>query len=262
MKKVSTQYSSRIGCDKIFESDIRFGYKGIIDRSIRFIENVQLKDRYLMELVAEQFACEPDDEDNGWRCEYWGKLMRGACKIYEYTRDEELYCILKDTVYILINAADKYGRISTYSIENEFTGWDMWGRKYVMLGLLHFYDICREESLKISVLETLQRHLDYIISKVGKNGKVITETSDMWQAVNSCSILEPVVRLYNITRNENYLNLAEHIVSCGMAKDCNLIELAYENKLYPYQYPVTKAYEIMSCFEGLIEYYRVTKISK
>ena len=28
--------------------------------------------------------------------------------------------------------------------------------------------------------------------------------------------------------------------------------------MYPYQYPVTKAYEMMSCFEGLLEFYRIT----
>ena len=39
----------------------------------------------------------------------------------------------------------------------------------------------------------------------------------------------------------------------------NIFELAYENKLYPYQYPVTKAYEMTSCFEGLIEFYKITE---
>ena len=35
-----------------------------------------------------------------------------------------------------------------------------------------------------------------------------------------------------------------------------------QKQLYPYQYPVTKAYEMMSCFEGLLEYYRETGIEK
>ena len=30
--------------------------------------------------------------------EYWGKLMRGACETYLYTRDEELYEILTESV--------------------------------------------------------------------------------------------------------------------------------------------------------------------
>ena len=38
----------------------------------------------------------------------------------------------------------------------------------------------------------------------------------------------------------------------------NLIDLAFENELNLYQYPVTKAYEVTSCFEGLIEFYKIT----
>lgn len=39
----------------------------------------------------------------------------------------------------------------------------------------------------------------------------------------------------------------------------NLFALAYEDKLCPYQYPMTKAYEMISCFEGLLEYWKVTQ---
>lgn len=42
----------------------------------------------------------------------------------------------------------------------------------------------------------------------------------------------------------------------------NIFELAYENKLMLWQYSVTKAYEMMSCFEGLLEYYRVTGVER
>ena len=38
----------------------------------------------------------------------------------------------------------------------------------------------------------------------------------------------------------------------------NIIELCLNKKLYPYQFTHTKAYEMMSCFEGLLEYYKVT----
>ena len=39
----------------------------------------------------------------------------------------------------------------------------------------------------------------------------------------------------------------------------NIYELAAQGKPYPYQYNVTKAYEMMSCFEGVVEYYKYTK---
>ena len=36
------------------------------------------------------------------------------------------------------------------------------------------------------------------------------------------------------------------------------MDLALNSELYPYQYPVTKAYEMMSFYEGLLAYYEVT----
>jgi DUF1680 family protein len=70
------------------------------------------------------------------------------------------------------------------------------------------------------------------------------------------------VRLYRLTEEKRYLDFATYIVKCGGAKEINIFELAYENKLLPYQYGVSKAYEMTSCFEGLLEYYEVTGISK
>ena len=256
------QYSSREDFDAVFESNAKLKYNGLADKNINFITRVQLKDKSLWRMVSHVFDTYADAADNGWRGEYWGKLMRGACKTYEYTRDNELYEILKESAGELLSFADSDGRISSYSRENEFCGWDMWARKYVMLGLLHFYEICRSDDIKDRVLNALKKHLDYICARL-KDGKLaISETSDIWQGVNSCSVLEPVVRMYNLTHEPRYLNIAEHIVSCGFASECDIIELALENKILPFEYPVNKAYEVMSCFEGLAEYYRVTKIEK
>ncbi|MBQ7573224.1 MAG: glycoside hydrolase family 127 protein [Clostridia bacterium] len=235
-----------------------FSYSGISDDMIRFIEKAQLKDTKLWDLIIEQFSTNSDDADDGWRCEYWGKLMRGACVVYEYTKDRELYNILLDATKRLIEKADNLGRISTYSVEHEFCGWDMWGRKYVLLGLIHFFEICHDEEFGHTVIETAKAHLDYIISKIGEDKIDITETSMVWGGINSSSVLEPVVRLYSITKEQRYLDFAKYIVDRGGAKDFDIFYAAYEDKLYPYQYPVTKAYELMSCFEGLLEYYKVT----
>ena len=142
-------------------------YKGIADEMIRLVEREQLKDEKLWKLAAGQFAGTPDDADHGWRGEYWGKLMRGACMTYQYTEDEALYEILRETVLELMSYQDREGRIATYSKEAEFNGWDIWCRKYVLLGLIHFYEICREEELKEQVLNAAGRHLDYVIDHIG-----------------------------------------------------------------------------------------------
>ena len=47
---------------------------------------------------SHQFKTAADSSDEGWRGEFWGKMMRGASLVYSYIRDDELYCILKNTV--------------------------------------------------------------------------------------------------------------------------------------------------------------------
>lgn len=234
-------------------------YHGIADEMIRLVEREQLKDRALWELVTKQFLRTPDDSDLGWRGEYWGKLMRGACMTWQHTEDSELYDILTDAVKGLLAAQDADGRISTYSKKAEFQDWDIWCRKYVLLGLIHFHEICREEGLKEAVLEAAGKHLDYIVSHIGEgeDKKKITQTSNIWRGINSSSILEPVVRLYQLKPEKRYLDFADYIVENGGAEGFDIFQAAFEDRLYPYQYPVVKAYELMSCFEGLLVYARV-----
>ena len=218
-------------------------------------------DRALWKRFADQFHAEDADSDGGWRGEYWGKMMRGACLTYAYTRTEELYHILEETIRDMLSAQETDGRISTYGTDHERTGWDLWCRKYVLLGMEYFLEICEDEELGRQVLQCLCGQADALLMHVGEGKQKITEASGMYRGLNSSSILEPVVRLYRLTGKERYLKLAEHIVDCGGTSVCNIFRLAYENGLYPYQYPVTKAYELMSCFEGLLEYYEATGIS-
>ncbi len=240
---------------------MRAVYGGIADDMIHLAQREQLKDRGLWALVAKQFYGSPDDADRGWRGEYWGKLMRGACMTWEYTKDRELYAILAESVNMLLGAQEEDGRISTYSREAEFEGWDIWCRKYVLLGLLHFYEICQEQALAEKVLEAACMHLDYIIAHIGREEgkKRITLASDNWLGINSSSILEPVVRLYMVKPQKRYLDFADYIVENGGAEGFDIFRAAYEDRLYPYQYPVVKAYELMSCFEGLLYYAQVKR---
>lgn len=66
------------------------------------------------------------------------------------------------------------------------------------------------------------------------------------------------MRMHQLTGDEKYLDFACYIVSRGGTSKTNLFELAYKGELAPYQFPITKAYEMISNFEGLLEYYRVT----
>lgn len=243
--------------DRLFPVVGRAELEGVFSEAVDFICREQLMSAELWHELVSQFTFYSDDENKGWRCEYWGKMMRGAAFVYAYTRDEALYRVLEASVRELLATEDSMGRISTYSPETEFTGWDMWGRKYVLLGMQYFCEVCSNAELCALIMASMRRQADYIVERIGDGKLAIDKTSSFWLGLNAMSILEPFVRLYNITKEKKYLEFASHIVNVGMSGEACVFRLAAEDKLLPHEYPTTKAYEMMSCFEGLAEYYRV-----
>ena len=237
-------------------------FQGVADKAARFLQKEQLCDAVTWARFVDLYRSQPDGENQGWRGEYWGKMMRGAVLVYEYTRDPELYEILTESVRDMMTVAEADGRVSTYERANEFRGWDLWCRKYVLLGMLYFYDICRSAQIKEKIIAFSVRHADYIIDRIGDGKMDITKASSSWFGINSSSLLEPMVWLYKESGEKRFLDFAAYIVNRGGADRVNVFECAYENKLLPYQYGVSKAYELTSCFEGLIAYYEVTGIEK
>ncbi len=254
-----------------YVSDVVIKENGVMDRAVEFIMTHQLMNREYWKRFNEVYTTHEDifeeiwdgvpaGKQHRWRGEFFGKQMRGAVLTYLYTKNEDLYDILTESVKDLLTRQDELGRFSTYDVEDEFKGWDMWCRKYVLVGMLYYGKICKDEALKKQIVEACKKHLDYILTKIG-NGegqKNITTTSDWWGCVNSCTILEPTVEMYKLTGEKRYLDFADYIISQGGCADCNLVELALQDELYPYQYPVTKAYEMMSFYEGLVAYYEAT----
>ncbi len=252
-------YFPRLATDRLFvPGPGSCHFSGPFDRAVRFIQQNQLLDAALWARFAEQFTRPADDHDLGWRCEYWGKLMRGGALVWSYTQDPELYLQLEAAARAMLQNAGPDGRISTYSREAQFQGWDIWGRKYVLLGMEYFYDICRDQDLKAELLTSLKAQTDCLAAHFGPGKADLRRASCHWEGLNSSSLLEPVVRLYNMTGEKQYLDFAGYIVGLGGIQSANLFELALEDRLDPWQYPVTKAYEMMSCFEGLLEYARAT----
>lgn len=233
---------------------------GALSDVFQFVLDKQLMDPALWTKFVAQFHGGVDDENRGWRCEYWGKMMRGAAWVYGCTRDKALYDVMETTVREILTRQDELGRISSYNVETELDGWDIWGRKYVMLGMQYFSEVCDDEALKAELLASQIRQADALIAKIGdgEGKKCISEASRHWKGINSCSVLEPIVRLYNATGEKRYFDFATYIVDICENGIAPIFREAYENELDPYQFTVVKAYETMSCFEGLAEYYRVT----
>ena len=79
---------------------------GMTDETFRFVEGFHLTDDINWRRFVEQFLVHSDSRDKGWKGEFWGKMMRGASLVYAYTKNEELYRVLSNTVNDMTESCD------------------------------------------------------------------------------------------------------------------------------------------------------------
>jgi DUF1680 family protein len=204
------------------------------------------------------------NETHLWQTEFWGKWILSAIASYEYNRDPEMLTIIQNAVSGLLSTQTPDGYISNYSKDAQLQQWDIWGRKYTLLGLLAYYDISADPK----VLDAAKKLADHLLTQVGPGKADIIKTGN-YRGMPSSSILEPMVLLYRHTGEARYLDFARYIVTQWETADGpKLISKATDgvNVAERFSFPKTwwswengqKAYEMMSCYEGLLELYRIT----
>lgn len=93
------------------------------------------------------------NETNRWQMEFWGKWILGAVVAWEYEHDAEFMKHMSTSVSSLIKTQQPDGYIGNYSTENQLRSWDIWGRKYVLLGLLQYHDITNDNNALIDIIK-------------------------------------------------------------------------------------------------------------
>lgn len=204
------------------------------------------------------------EEHSCWQSEFWGKWFTSAVLAYKYLPTPMLADKLKEAVYGLIETQSADGYIGNYAPENRLNAWDIWGRKYCMLGLISYYDITKEAD----ILKAATKEADLLIQELENKGAKIIEMGNH-RGMAASSVLEPICQLYSRTGNKKYLDFAEEIVSQWETTDGpQLISKSSvpvgerfpkpdKNNWYGWQQG-QKAYEMMSCYEGLLELFRLT----
>ena len=214
------------------------------------------------------------------------KVESVKCKVAE-----ELCSKIERGIERMLASQEECGYIGNYPDELRCgEGWDVWGIKYTLMGFLHYYDLkCKVESEKCKVeadaaLEAAKRLCDYVIAELGPSGmrgRELWQTGN-WSGYASSSILEPVVWLYKRVAAKDggdaarkYLDFAAYIVE-GMTKPekgprlidlaLNGVSVADRNEpgykkdgewAYVCKHGRSKAYEMMSCYQGLLDYVEV-----
>lgn len=197
-----------------------------------------------------------------WQTEFWGKWFTSAVLAYRYRPEPALEKVLRNAVKELVATQTPDGYIGNYRPENRLEQWDIWGRKYCLLGLLDYYDLTGDANS----LRAARKLTDHLVREInGKDGIIVNKGN--YRGMAASSILEGIVRLYKSTGDKKYLAFAEEIVrQWETPGGPELISKAAVNVSERFPKPDSwysweqgqKAYEMMSCYEGLVELYRVT----
>ncbi len=229
--------------------------------------NESLNNRILaqdVDRLIEPFKPENRTETHFWQSEFWGKWFTSAVLAYKYDPDPRLKKVLDRAVTGLLATQTPDGYIGNYAKDHRLEQWDIWGRKYCMLGLLAYYDLTKDGK----ALTGAARIADNLIDDISKKGGLIVNKGNH-HGMAASSVLEPICLLYGCTGNKKYLDFAQEIVrEWETPQGPQLISKSTVNVGERFPKPNAndwygygqgqKAYEMMSCYEGLLEFYRLT----
>ena len=208
------------------------------------------------------FKPENRTETRQWQSEFWGKWFTSAALAYQYHPNEKLKSVMGHAIAGLLATQTPDGYIGNYADAHRLEEWDIWGRKYCMLGLLAYYDITKDKKSLTGAVKVA----DNLINELSKKDGIIVNKGN-YRGMAASSVLEPICLLYNRTHNKKYLDFALEIVrQWETSAGPQLISKANVNVSERFPRPKNwyspeqgqKAYEMMSCYEGLLELYRIT----
>ena len=230
--------------------------------------------------ARQAFEFRDDDEAKVgglWRGEFWGKEMLSSARVADYLQDREFLSFIREECHRLMKFQDADGYLGSYADKDFihirdreacwkrfgwYPNWNLWNRKYCIWGMFMAYKATGDKAILSSVLAQMDNWID-IVRRSG------IPMCDMGAAVMKgmppMSILKPLLMIYEETGDRKYLDFASEMLPYWDREDGtlpNFFRNAQTGKAlhtwYPEPHKWAKSYEMMSCLDGLLEYYRVT----
>ena len=190
-----------------------------------------------------------------WLGEHVGKFLFSASRTYRYSNDARLKKLTDDIVrqYVACQLPDGY--LGTYLPKDYWTEWDVWAHKYAIIGLLNYYSITGNQT----ALTAAKRVGDLMCRTFGDEpGKRDIIVAGDHVGLAPGSILEPMADLYRYTADSKYLGFCEYILRAFEHSNGPKIISGLEKYGRVTQVGDAKAYEMLSCFLGILKYYKIT----
>ncbi len=188
-----------------------------------------------------------------WDGEHVGKWLHAATLAWVYTGDPALRAKLDEVVAELCKCQLPDGYLGTYVEKDRWTEWDVWAHKYNLIGLLTYM----RYTGNLEPLPTCRRMGDLLCQTFGDGpGKRDIIKAGEHVGLAPTSVLEPMVLLYRATGEPRYLDFCRYILRAwehpnGPTVISTLLSVKRVDKVGN-----GKAYEMLSCLNGVLEYYR------
>jgi DUF1680 family protein len=190
-----------------------------------------------------------------WIGEHVGKFLFSASKTYAYTHNPQLRQLMDAMVRTYIACQLPDGYLGTYLVKDRWTAWDVWAHKYAIIGLLNYYSVTGDTA----ALATARRAADLVCRTFGDEpGKRDLMPAGEHDGLAPGSILEPMVDLYRYTGDAKYLGFCRYVLRAYEQADGPKIISRLEQYADVTRVGDAKAYEMLSCFLGILKYYQLT----
>ncbi len=146
-----------------------------------------------------------------WYGEFVGKLLTGMAYSYKISPSPELKAAVEEIIADLKEAQGDDGYLGVFTGDGRFAfkteNWDMWGQYHCVTGLLEWYKLSGNED----ALDIARKTLDCIYETFENRSYLTTGAFP-----TSRAIAHGYAQMYQVTREEKYLNEAERIIQ----QDC------------------------------------------
>ena len=194
-----------------------------------------------------------------WEGEHVGKWLHAATLAWANTGDPVLRARLDRTVVTLGQCQLEDGYLGTYVPAERWTEWDVWAHKYNLLGLITYMRYTGNRG----PLETCRRMADLLCREFGdKPGQRDIILAGQHVGLAPLSGREPMALLYRFTGEPRYLDFCRYLLRAAeQANGPHLVSTLLASG-HVNEVGNGKAYEMLSCLNGLLEMYRTTGEAK
>jgi uncharacterized protein len=188
-----------------------------------------------------------------WDGEHVGKWLHAATLAWVNTGDPALREKIDYIAAELAKCQLPDGYLGTYVESERWTQWDVWAHKYNLIGLVTYM----RYTGNMAPLPTCRRMADLLCETFGEQpGKRDIIRAGQHMGMAPTSVLEPMVLLYRLTGEPPYLDFCKYILRAWEQPNGPKIVSTLLTAKRVDKVGNGKAYEMLSCLNGALEYYR------